>query len=641
MIAEMIHLKIIGLQKDSKDLIEHIRDLGVFHVEIEEAVEYRQIADEPMVEKMKFLRAGILGLLEDLSWNDWSSLPQDLVESLGNAVHLDDMAALDEIEKSLVEFKGRLSEMAHEIKALEESIFALKQVHYIANHFYNFFTEEKKRGKAISFWLVETDKISGLLKKLERKIRSATPVVERPYVNHKLLSQGENISIMALSVDQDKISAVHEIMDEFGCISYTMPKTVAGESTIESPMAAQMELKWLPERLERAKKTLDSTKEEWGPRLAALYILIDDRLESLILEKKLSSEGEIFTLTGWIPSSEFEKVKSSLKNRFGERVLITWRSPEPREWPKVPILLDNPRWAKPFELFLKLMPMPGYKSTDPTAFIAIFFPLFAGCMIGDIGYGLIFLLIGLFSLKAFRRKNPILKGVSQILINISVMSIIWGFLYGEFFGDLGHRLFHMEPLWVERTHGIIPVMGFTVSLGVAHVILGLALGAYEGVKYKNKHHTYERLGTLFTLLGIVLFVVGYFNLIELNLIPFVVALLVTGLALLIKGGNLSGFVETIGSVGNVLSYIRIAAIGLSSAILAMVATKFVDVLGVTFFGILLAVLIHLLNLIIAIAGSVLHSARLHYVEFFGKFYEGKGKQYRPIKRRRGTAWRKP
>ncbi|MEN2995587.1 MAG: hypothetical protein ABC360_01025 [Acetomicrobium sp.] len=151
MIAEMIHLKIIGLQKDSKDLIEHIRDLGVFHVEIEEAVEYRQIADEPMVEKMKFLRAGILGLLEDLGWNDWNSLPQDLVESLGNAVHLDDMAALDEIEKSLVEFKGRLSEMAHEIRALEESIFALKQVHYIANHFYNFFTEEKKGGKQYPF----------------------------------------------------------------------------------------------------------------------------------------------------------------------------------------------------------------------------------------------------------------------------------------------------------------------------------------------------------------------------------------------------------------------------------------------------------------------------------------------------------
>ncbi|HRX25379.1 MAG TPA: V-type ATPase 116kDa subunit family protein, partial [Aminivibrio sp.] len=209
-----------------------------------------------------------------------------------------------------------------------------------------------------------------------------------------------------------------------------------------------------------------------------------------------------------------------------------------------------------------------------------------------------------------------------------------------FFGDAGHRLFHLEPLWVERSVSVLPVVVFTVALGAAHVFFGLLLGIYQGVRNSHRHLWMEKAGNLAVLLALVAGLVvlkaemprGVFT------VPF--SLLVIGLALLIAGGGIGGIIETLGSIGNIISYVRIAAIGLSSAILALVASKFLDVFGLSVFGIFLALMIHLLNFVLAIGGSALHSARLHYVEFFGKFYSGNGKEYTPFQRRSGSSWKK-
>ena len=166
---------------------------------------------------------------------------------------------------------------------------------------------------------------------------------------------------------------------------------------------------------------------------------------------------------------------------------------------------------------MKLLPLPGYKSVDPTALIAIFFPMFAGCMIGDIGYGIIFLLCGIWAKRRNGGNNGLLCDISQILINVSILSILWGFLYGEFYGDLGHRLLHLRPIWVERTQGVIPVMAFAVALGFTHVTLGLIFGAYEGLKSNNKRHIYERVGTIFMILGIIAFVADRAKIIQIDL----------------------------------------------------------------------------------------------------------------------------
>jgi len=108
LIAEMVNLRMLGLKSDIKELIEHIRDLGILHI-VEENNDYPPGAVKgPVIEKMRFLRAGLLGLLEDLNWKDWDNLDWESIEYLRKVVPIDDIASLEDIENSLVKFKKGL-----------------------------------------------------------------------------------------------------------------------------------------------------------------------------------------------------------------------------------------------------------------------------------------------------------------------------------------------------------------------------------------------------------------------------------------------------------------------------------------------------------------------------------------------------
>ena len=259
-------------------------------------------------------------------------------------------------------------------------------------------------------------------------------------------------------------------------------------------------------------------------------------------------------------------------------------------------------------------------------------------MVGDVGYALLIFAISMYLQR--KGATPVKNDVGKILSGVAAWSLLWGIAYGEFFGDIGHRLFHIEPLWVERSHAVLPVMAFSVSLGAAHVLIGLFIGFVRGVREKNAHLRNEKAGNIMILLAVFALLASLKTPFSTVLLPSGGILLFLGLVFLIVGGGIGGLIEGLGSIGNILSYVRIAAIGLSSAILAMVASKFVDILGLSVLGILIAFFIHLLNFVLAITGSGLHSARLHYVEFMGKFYDGNGKYYAPFARRRRTLWKK-
>jgi V/A-type H+-transporting ATPase subunit I len=277
-------------------------------------------------------------------------------------------------------------------------------------------------------------------------------------------------------------------------------------------------------------------------------------------------------------------------------------------------------------------PLPRYTSYDPTTFIGIFFPIIFGMILGDAGYGLLLIVVSLFLIKKLTRK--IVRDAGRIMFISSLYTVIFGFLYGEFFGDIGHMLFGMKPICIERRTAVIPMLYFSITAGLAHIMLGLVLGAIAAVRRKTKKEALYKLINIFMILCILALVASFFGLFpELFRKPVIIAIFILTPLLLFTGGLLAPL-ELLKSIGSIISYARIMAIGLTSVLLAFVANRIAGMTGDIVTGVVAAGLIHLLNIVLGIFSPTIHSLRLHYVEFFGKFIEHGGRKFEPLQKAR-------
>jgi V/A-type H+-transporting ATPase subunit I len=373
-------------------------------------------------------------------------------------------------------------------------------------------------------------------------------------------------------------------------------------------------------------------RDATGEALRGLRAWLHDR--QLVLDARAQAhEGHhLFVLEGWTPQPELPELIASLARELGPEVLVEAMASEAWSRNDAPVALANPPLFKPFEVITRTLPLPRYGTIDPTPFVAVFFPMFFGLMLGDAGYGaLLALLAVILRLRSRARasRRDTLRSIAAIAGACAAFSIVLGLVFGEVFGDLGKRAFGLRA-WFDRETAILPFLVLAGALGLVHVLLGLVLAVVNAWRSGHRREALGRgvaaimiaLTTLALLAALKVLPAALFT-------PMVVAFLIA-LPLLILLEGIVAVIELLSNFGQILSYARIMALGTASLMLAIVANEMVGAMGSALVGVLFALLFHLVNFAIGLFSPTIHALRLHYVEFFGRFFSPGGTAYRPL-----------
>ena len=365
-----------------------------------------------------------------------------------------------------------------------------------------------------------------------------------------------------------------------------------------------------------------------SPQLRAARAAIEDWLAAASAHEHTAVTPHAFAIEGWLPERSVPGLTRRISAAVGPTVVVETVAREDWGAEDAPVVLSNPRLFRPFEAVIGLLPLPRYGTIDPTPFVAVFFPLMFGMMLGDAGYGV--LLAGLALLVHARaRPGSLLQTAARIAGPCAAFTIIFGVLYGEYFGDLGLRLFGLHPIIFDRERAVFAALAAAVGLGVVHVVLGLVLGAITSYRKEPKHALGSGVSALMVLL-VVAALLAAFEVLPSRLFTPAVVVLLIAFPVLVFAEGLIAPVELLATLGNVLSYARIMAIGTASVMLAVVANQMAGAVGSTVVGLVFALLFHLVNFAIGVFSPAIHAFRLHYVEFFGKFYSPGGQPYTPF-----------
>lgn len=489
-----------------------------------------------------------------------------------------------------------------------------------------------KLGKGARALVLQGD-VKRAIERLDAKLKR---YLEKDYqLIREMTSRRKAVALILYPEAQDGLVA--RALDEEGIV----PIDVRGgefEGTTVSQMLPKLQdaIGKQQAELARLDSEIDAFSRTDGAAVLALEGLAHDALSQLNVVNRFAHSEMIAVIQGWAPSETFEELKARLHKEFPGQVEIDRLVIDHHEYDRVPTLLKNQKWARPFEALLTLFRPPTYGTYDPTLLVGISFILFYGFILGDAVYGLAVIAFAHF-LRVKLGHIPLVDHAGKVGYYMGVSSIIFGVLYGEYAGDLGEKALGLHYVWFHRAHDTDRLLLYGILFGVVHIPLALIMGIWQDYRHHHKVHAQEKLGLLLGLTALGIFICKF-----MDVAPFTapifgwisLLLFIAAVALLVMAVKLMALIqvlEIISLFGNVMSYSRLMALGIASIAVADIANQMGRdmpyIIGIPF-----AILIHIVNIGIGIFSPTLHSLRLNYVEFLPKFFSPQGKVYQPFRK---------
>lgn len=474
------------------------------------------------------------------------------------------------------------------------------------------------------------------LEEFEAKLQEVTPLC---YV-HKVSSSSE-LSCLLLIYHKDAQDAVMNVVKGFNTNrpDFASLKGNAAEniSSLKNKIeTCSKEAQRLTEQLKVAATSSKLLKKGFD----MVTLQIDDQK----VRENIFQTQSVFALTGWLTENDMDKVKKIL-----DKYPCYYTMVQPEEGDDPPIKLKNNKFVEPYEMITEMYSLPTPDGIDPTPVLTPFFILFFGMMLADAGYGLILFLLCFIGLKKLKPDEGFLKNAMNIGVACGLSTIFWGVMYGGYFGNLVTQVAESwfgvtvtVPAVFDPLNDPMSVMLLSLILGAIHLFAGMGVKIYMLAKRGHLLDGLMDIGLWYVLLiglpmlalpvtagiGKVLSIVGAVGLIltqgrhEKNIFMK-----------LIKG--VMSLYDITSYLSDVLSYARILALGLAGGVIANVMNIMGTMPGLNIIGVVVFVAIfaigHAFNLAISGLGAYVHTSRLQYVEFFGKFYEAGGRPFKPFK----------
>ncbi|MFB6100152.1 MAG: V-type ATP synthase subunit I [Candidatus Nanohalobium sp.] len=446
----------------------------------------------------------------------------------------------------------------------------------------------------------------------------------------------EGESATAVVYSSDKSRQVEGAIQDASKEQYRVPEAgVDGSKSMEQIYSEiddrKESIEYEVEQVENDRKDL---AEKWRVKLLYVEDFLTEKVEKAEAPINFATTDHAFIAQGWIPEEKYGEVEESLADVAEGNIHVQREEAEDEE---PPVKHENNRAVQPFESLTDLVAVPRYNELDPSAVLMLTFPLFFGFMIGDAGYGLTTLAVFYAGYRMFPKGAEIFKS----LMYASVATIFFGLLFGDAFGyvifghhsELAHvtgiHLFKQIPIVFHRAEHLGQVFKISALIGVLHVNLGYGIGFYNEYINHGVKEAFLEKGSWYVLqAGAALAL----------LVSPTAGLPVMALAvpLLYLGEGVEGLVEIPSLLANILSYLRIFGVSVAAVALAAVVNSIANtafgtggIMGIVF-GTLILVIGHVFNTFIKIMEGFLQGIRLHYVEMFGKFFEGGGKEYAPF-----------
>ena len=644
----MSRMRVVTSRDLSSQALKVLQQAGVLHAE--ESSELKPI-DRESIEKERRQVTELLSSIEDV----FKYVPSDQIVRLKQDADVYYVKPLDEIGKDTRRLCTKLTTMHQRAQALEHEkaqIAELKEV-----------SRSLAQGSDLTLRDLHFDgaHLLSRLIAIPNEVYSAVGEQLSGRVLSEQVVQGdENTYVYVIARSADK-----EAVESFASDNSGRLLTAPAENTslVEFTSKGAAESERIDAELAKIRSDIEQETLQNLEKLVLLREALMSENERLEVLEKACEAKYVTLIEGWVPQSSVESATGELRENVGY-VYVETRDVRPEEEP--PTKMRNVKALRPFEIVVNLFGTPKYREWDPTPIIAYSFAFFFGIMLGDAVYGALLMVLTRYALPKLV-DDPDTDGfrVFKTLMYISASSaVVIGILTGTYLGDFFVKFFGAPNLALAPAVQAVyldTMMFIVVSLGIGliHVNIGHILMFIKGIREKQMFIILGRGGLFILQIAGIPWIMHF---IGSDLYPFAestysiflyivlgsIVMIVVG-SLLEKGpflGSIFWIFDITGILGDVMSYARLAGVGLATYYLAycfnMMSTLIADMMPAGILRIVLGTIImvfillfgHILNLVLSSITCFVHSLRLCFVEFLFKFYEGGGRQYSPLRIRK-------